>query len=315
MIKIDMDDKTKKEIKELILKDMTKADTSIFKTLKTQKNIVLKHNDLYNFLYDSKGFIKDSNIKKLLFADYNTMLSLIEKFGTFKKEFSDELLEKVFRYNSFSSRKVAYQMLQKINARVCPYCNRQYTFTLDNQKVRPQFDHYFPKSIYPYLALSVFNLIPSCPICNQAKSSLDTKHTPILYPYNEEFGYENKFITELAGTNIATFRQGLSDNFDIRIKIDSHCKQKDRVEKQIKQLHLQDLYNEHKDFVIDLIRNLYVNTPERIEEIIRNFPTLFTNADEVRATMFMVDIRKDSWGKRPLSKLSHDIYKDIDRSY
>ena len=32
---------------------------------------------------------------------------------------------------------------------VCPYCNRLYITALKRKKVRPQLDHFFPKSKYP----------------------------------------------------------------------------------------------------------------------------------------------------------------------
>jgi len=38
-------------------------------------------------------------------------------------------------------------LAQVLNINVCPYCNRQYTFTINSRtgKTRPQFDHFHPK--------------------------------------------------------------------------------------------------------------------------------------------------------------------------
>lgn len=78
-------------------------------------------------------------------------------------------------------------ILQLMDVPVCPYCNRQYTFTLASGKSRPQMDHYYPRDLYPYLAVSLYNLVPCCAVCNTAKGPLDTMKDPILYPYDEGF--------------------------------------------------------------------------------------------------------------------------------
>mgnify|MGYP000006537395 CR=1 FL=1 len=65
---------------------------------------------------------------------------------------------------------ILHLVLNSLNLSVCPYCNRQYIFGTDNnRKVGAQFDHFYSKSKYPYLALSFYNLIPCCPTCNKAK--------------------------------------------------------------------------------------------------------------------------------------------------
>jgi hypothetical protein len=50
----------------------------------------------------------------------------------------------------------------------CPMCNEsKIGFIIDNDSVyRPALDHFLPKSKYPHLSLSMYNLIPSCYTCN-----------------------------------------------------------------------------------------------------------------------------------------------------
>lgn len=59
----------------------------------------------------------------------------------------------------------------------------------------------------------------------------------------------------------------------------------------------------------DILKSKYINTEERIKEIQKSFPQLFESKDDVKNIMFMSDINKERWGKRPLSKLTHDIDK------
>ena len=101
-----------------------------------------------------------------------------------------EIYKEIFDYGKFSgsnqsiSERTAYWLQKQLDVKVCPFCNRIYTTTLFNRSVRPAFDHFYPKSTYPYLAVSLFNLIPICDICNKAKSN---KLDPIIYPYDESF--------------------------------------------------------------------------------------------------------------------------------
>ena len=53
--------------------------------------------------------------------------------------------------------------------------------------ITPDLDHFYPKSKYPFLAVTLSNLIPSCLFCNQrAKNATDFYKTSI-YPPNKIF--------------------------------------------------------------------------------------------------------------------------------
>ena len=221
MIKIQLSPEDIEEIKNIYWKDMKNQATGLVKELERQEAKDLlkqrKYNKFYQYFYGKHGNLKENNIKNLLLADKQQMEKYINKFGKISRNNSKELCEKIFRYDTFSGRKCAYNILKIQKVKVCPYCNRQYIFTLGNHKVRPQFDHYYPKSIYPYLALSIFNLIPSCSICNQAKSSFDTHDCPILYPYEEEFGDEVRFRTI---SDDIKYIHGMTDDFDLYLQMD-----------------------------------------------------------------------------------------------
>lgn len=71
--------------------------------------------------------------------------------------------------------------------RVCPYCGME--IIKPTNRTKKQIDHFFPKSKYPFLALSYYNLIPSCDTCNESprKGAKDplvlTKNGRIMHPY------------------------------------------------------------------------------------------------------------------------------------
>lgn len=123
-----------------------------------------------------------------------------------------KICQSIFSYYHLSStstnapEKTAYWLQQQLNVDVCPFCNRIYTSTIFRGNVRASFDHFYPKGVYPYLAISLFNIIPICDVCNKNKSDSaeiflntpvcdaydkvrsDEKETiSIIYPYDESF--------------------------------------------------------------------------------------------------------------------------------
>lgn len=90
----------------------------------------------------------------------------------------------------------------------CPYCgNEEVAFTEfvhpANGKtlLKPELDHFLPKSIYPFFAVSIFNLIPSCDKCNH--KDLKGNYNPLLWDSQgnyklrlmNPYGYSDKEIT------------------------------------------------------------------------------------------------------------------------
>lgn len=319
MIKVDIDKRTKAEIEDIYLKDAKKAPTGIFQVLdKPTVKLNLKKDfpKIYNVLYDpATGELAEQEIEKLLLAGRMELKDYISRFGSYDSDQTEFLLENVFIYDRYARRKSACQILDKMGVTVCPYCNRQYIFTVVSGKVRPQFDHYYPKKIYPYLALSLYNMIPSCSVCNMSKSFLDTLNNPVLYPYDEEFGYAAKFEIQIKGkNNYVKVLEGASNEFVIELNT-KRSEKITEIENQMKKLHLDELYKKHIDYVMDIIKSKNVNTLERINELRKTFPQLFHSNNEVKNMLYMTDLRKESWGKRPLSKLTHDIDMQLESGY
>lgn len=322
MIKIELSTEVRNEIEKIFLDDLFGSDPNGQKKGKLvnalgqirNRRILQKNRNinLYDYLYDGNGTVKTDAVKELLLADKIKMDELIDKFGSYNcKSESDELLNNIFRYDRFSERVVVRNILSKMGITVCPYCNRSYIVTLKKCKVRPQLDHYYPKAKYPYLALSLYNLIPSCGSCNQAKLDMDTRVKAILYPYKEEFGEKIVFATDIKDENqFVKCMTGESDKWEVSIQNPEGILG-DKVGNQNDVLHLTELYNEHKDYIADIFKSFHVNTGKRIKELLTQFPEIFSTEEEVLGLMFMSDIRKESWGKRPLTKLTHDIYMEI----
>lgn len=321
MIKIDLSPEKRAKIEARLLKDLVgnppKKTGKLIKALdQDPSRHFLKDycQELHNYLYKKTGEPDIENVKGLLLADRRQMESFIKRFSPTNPDRTDDLLDSIFQYKNFSNRNVVRDILREMEILVCPYCNRLYITVLKSGKVRAQLDHFFSQSRYPYLALCLYNLIPSCGVCNQAKSELDTGSTPLLYPYEEEFGEEVVFTLDLKDQeDFVRKMQGTSTQ--IRVRIDNPAPLSDfgkKVAQQDVRLHLTDLYNEHGRYIADILRSYHINTEARVTELLQCFPDLFPARDEVRSLMFMSCLERGRWGERPLAKLTYDICCELD---
>lgn len=278
---------------------------------------------LYAYLYQVKDVsvepifpppIRRKNLRDLLTAKMDALPTELKRIGKIVGGGSELLLRNVFRYESFSDNKHAVKMLETMDVNVCPYCNRLYTMTLDGNsgKSRPQFDHYKSKSKYPYFAVSLMNLVPSCGLCNQSKHDGDEE---VLYPYSDEMGLDVLFHTKpTTGLNYLTGSVGALDEFSVALDIvNGNLPEslKDKIQNSDKVFNLTELYNKHKDYILYLYWKNYVFTDEYLEELYEEFPEVFQSFEDTKSMLYLMDISQKYWGRRSLGKLTHDIDQEI----
>jgi len=203
-----------------------------------------------------------------------------------------------------------YTFVTKHNLKTCPYCNMGYILISERDKnkkngLRPEIDHFFPKAIYPYLAMSFYNLIPSCQVCNHTKSNKDTFVDNLLSPYEIDsttfkLTYQPKNMNFLQIKK----RKYNFNSFDIKFKkIDKYSN---------KYFKLDKLYEQHKDVVLELLIKRTIYSKSYIEELKRNFH--FTD-DEIYRFLFCNYKESEEFNKRPLSKLINDIIDELGASF
>lgn len=90
---------------------------------------------------------------------------------------------------------------------VCPYCNRNYVNNR-GKALGSEMDHFYNKKEYPMFAISLYNFIPSCSICNRIKGIKELKINPFLRNDTNRIkfditidvdGYKIDFIHDLNG--------------------------------------------------------------------------------------------------------------------
>lgn len=252
-------------------------------------------------------------IPKYTLNSYNKFIIDIDKKNKTKTEKSNttkyknlhSIVESIFNYEtSFSKKKTkysTYNLANNLAINTCVYCNRMYTKTVisPDKLTRPEFDHWFPKSKYPLLALSFYNLIPSCHICNSSlKGATNLNLNEYFHPYIDDekvinddvkFSYYNKTL----------------DTYGFKVTTKSH-KGKNTVDA----FKIKEIYETHEDEILDLrkIRDTYS------ESYLQKLSSLYKgimSPEEVYRLAFGVYLEEAKFEKRPLSKMKRDILIEL----
>lgn len=234
-------------------------------------------------------------------------------------DFSDKLLD-AFNYSQFRNAKLN-RLAVVVNVKTCLYCNQQYTIAIgknpnENGNINLvgsdaflQFDHFFGKSKYPILSMSLYNLIPSCPFCNQKKSA---NHISLrLHPYVNDLSSMFRFRIK---SQTAFISPKFNDLDLLDVEIDTR---EELVKEFVESLDLRKRYARHLDVVQELEIALYMapyynGNFEDINQIFNNGNN--SNATSLKALHrhikgFYTD--PDDINKRPLTKFSQDIYTQL----
>ena len=227
----------------------------------------------------------------------------------------------------------AYKLCKKINLSVCPYCNRQYIFTIVRDEkgvVRPQLDHFFVKSVYPYLSCSFFNLIPSCPFCNEGKGD-DYRET--IYPYLEEFGKNYVFRMDVSDVeDVKNLKKIKPKDVDYSLCLDDRnvdatpgqafrqvsgaAEFKNILHASDEIFHLTELYKAHQADLKDLLEKYINTTGVNLSELAKKYYNENDVTEERKENLrrvllgLPIKINNDDY---PLRKFKEDIIDQLDR--
>lgn len=264
----------------------------------------------YTDLTFEKYFSTKSKKKKTK-ADKDFLLKH-QNYDTIKE------VSEVINYKKIVSenKKISFKLASKLSRNTCTYCNRLYTNTVTALKVdkrskrlaepivlpiaRAQFDHWFSKSRYPLLALSYFNLIPSCGVCNQIKSSknfqLETHFHPYAAVQNESFNFNYRH-KDLSIVNVTI--GGATD----------------RLARNFQDLNIQEVYDVHSPLELrDLLDLRYKYSENYIKKLLGvTLPSLQLTKSEAKRLIFGVEHEPDDYHKRPFSKFKNDILNILER--
>jgi hypothetical protein len=239
------------------------------------------------FKFKRKSTVPRTAIETAIVAKYNNVYSQ---------------LNRIFDYGKFSSKSNSgystYDLAHKLNINTCTYCNRLYTKTVikPHKLTRPEFDHWFAKSRYPLLAVSFYNLIPSCNICNSTiKGSNEMTLGTHLHPYVDKPEFKFTYYNKTFGTygfNIVSAPASKSFNTVTAFKI-------------------KEIYEMHEDEIEDLRKIKSAYSESYLTILASQFKGLSISEDEIYRLAFGTYNDEALFDRRPLSRMKRDILIEL----
>lgn len=295
-----------------------------------------KHNQYYDTVFSKwKGYVRrEAHLGRFSTAVENELLRKLDEFESSydyiilaKKDELEKLSNEVYSeetlqilsdifetlYNGFT-KIISNEVLERLKIRTCPYCNRNYAFAVKSSNTttgktfttRPEFDHFYNKSQHPLLALSFYNLVPSCSTCNHGKATDDIGVNPYFDGFQSKFCIFDKI--KKVQLNINEIKRTKTENdFSVGLIRPSANEQQN-----IDGLGLDVLYDKHKDYVMDLIeKSTSYGSLEQNQALSDGFQGIFRTPQEVFDFVWGKYLNEEDLENRPLSKLTKDILEQL----
>ncbi|CAA9203278.1 hypothetical protein [Flavobacterium collinsii] len=243
--------------------------------------------EILNILFESDIFIRKG--RKISQTPFGALLS-----------------NNLFDYKKFRSSEYCVKMYLDMGFLLssCPYCNDR-TIEIVKKNVAigtvPQniayfdLDHFYPKSQNPFFALSFYNLIPSCSICN-SKEKLDKTFSTITHIHPYQTSFDDCYMFQFSSTALLGV-----DNYEILI-------------------NKKTAYDFENITDFNLL-NRYENRMEDVKTMIRHYQnyhrSIITNKERELFVKYFTDPNPGVMYKKLIlkgdrSKLYRDVIKGID---
>lgn len=269
------------------------------------------------------------NYSDILRATPNEMSSWIGKFEAilpqsslkanipFKKKKFHEALVASLRYSDLQEYEFPIYLHTTQN-KTCVYCNSQLCISVEIKyynskekkklsKIHPRFeiDHHYPKSLYPYLATSFYNLYPCCGNCNRIKQ--DKKAHFQLYTEADildsfRFWIDDqdvlKYYTSTQISDIKIWFESLDGNFQL-------------LENHNKLFMIQAIADKQIDLAEELLLKSKLYTPAYKKSLVNNLSRIFPDTTIIDRLIIGNYTKPEDVHKRPMAKLTQDIARQL----
>ncbi len=193
MIRINIDDiihGMNTEINKLFVNPWRQSVQDAFELFINQNKCLFIRNLQIGLSDNAKCFLSSLDIDSCLLMIPTEMCDIYDEANCHLSYYDLKIISHIFDYELFKNgkcpkwrackngvttrreiedihfgRKDFCKILLNHKISICPYCNLEDNY-LGSSIEKVQFDHYYPKSRYPFLAVCLSNLIPSCKVCN-----------------------------------------------------------------------------------------------------------------------------------------------------
>ncbi|MEQ3530710.1 hypothetical protein [Pseudoalteromonas sp. XMcav11-Q] len=223
---------------------------------------------------------KLTRLDKIINGDIKADDSLKRKFPDWLEGFSSS-----FNYDYIIGH-FGLEIIREINLHYCPYCAEEPIESFQN--FRAAIDHYFPKSKFPFLALSLYNFVPAGERCNsryKRNNDMTGYFNPArdLLPNEALFDFEFPLGREFEYTEIEVIVNDINEQLRANssmFKLDG-VYNKSEVKREFKNLY------DRVNMLEALGRDDVLNDPQKTR-ILLNVDLTISNK-RVRFQKFLVD--------------------------
>ncbi len=260
---------------EYLKKKTNSSDNSYL--VPTEKLLFLAFEEFDNLI---KAFLLKNNIGSVDEINSN------DDFKRFAKKFC-------FYYEKLRNN-FGFELQKENEIYICPYCEKNYVNLVEtkdgSRNIKPDLDHYYPKSLYPFLACSIENLIPACQVCNsRLKRDVDFYRTKHIHPLKDRFFERIKFNYNAGG--IIYVENNLSFNKNEKNYLNT--------------FRIQEIYSTHNEIKDDLKTKFDKYNKIKRKHLIKSCPSF--NEYEILEMVFYE--YKNENKKHPLRKLKKDLFE------
>lgn len=337
MIPLKLNSKILKAHKELIFGRNALLKGRLVQKLLVERDLARNNNNVksyhvLNFIIKNLNDIILGNLDELDKLK-NIYTHLIHRISDEKErnEFLDKLKQIFYdEYKYFYSSRLwnAYEFQKTLDINICPYCGTQFIFLYesDNGKTRGTLDHFFDKGTYPIFAISIYNLVPSCKVCNsdfKGKKAVDlvnyyspyedniveniTFKRTLIEKKDEQISSVEKYVLHF-DSEIDYVAAILGKNNDFNITLDFSGASNEIAQKikgNLELFKIEELYNSfHKSYVQNLINRANIYNFVYKQQLIKAFPLIFDSIEELK--VYSIPNEKDD-KTQILNKLTRDI--------
>jgi len=289
-----------------------------------EKQSVIKR--ILKWIFDNLEYLVVGDLETLNLAvtEYKKMTKQLTSIDNEKLINKLDIFLKEYEYFKRAKEWNAYKFQKGLEVIICPYCNSQFTFNYQSSKGRSRatLDHFFDKDTYPFLAISLYNLVPSCKVCNSdlehtTTVSLDTHYSPFEQGIEERLKIKREIVkvSDLISKSSAKCIDyvgtilGVNEDFNIVFDYDENeAYYGNKIKGNIDLFHLDKIYNKfHKDYVQDIIKKAIIYNEVYLNQLTSSNSLIFSEEKHLHDSLFN-PVTDDK--KKLLGKITRDIIRN-----
>ena len=161
-----------------------------------------------------------------------------------------------------------------------------------------------------YIKMSLFGrmhvmIIYPCSACNHIKT---TKEIGIS-PHNHSYDLSKMYISYIPKSG-----SWMSDPEELEVQFKystDNAEFKNKMDDNLDVMGIRRAYDMHKDYVQEILKKAQIYGKGHRENLMRDFPELFSSDEELIQAIFSNYICEEDMLKRPLSKITMDLLKEL----